>query len=117
MKILIQSNAGPFALSRRSIAVATSVLPADLVRRVAKLYVVREGGPEPFEYSSGRVVYFCIPGNSRDPHARDRALRELLLGFLRVESGGKFGVPLSDRHRDEFKTFVDEWHPRAYGQS
>jgi len=115
MKVVIQSNCGPYALSRRSIAVAASVLPARVTRRIATLVVVRDSaGPEPFEYDAeARSVQFRIPGDPRNPEAHDRALRELLLGFARLESGGAFGMSLSDRQRDAFKAFVDEWHPRC----
>ncbi len=115
MKVVIQSNCGPFALSRRSIAVAASVLPARITRRIATLLVVGESaGPEPFEYDPRRrIAQFCIPGDARDPQARDRALRELLLGFARLDSGGPFGVRLTDGQRDNFTTFVDEWHQQC----
>ncbi|HTK31878.1 MAG TPA: hypothetical protein VL332_07930 [Candidatus Saccharimonadaceae bacterium] len=115
MKVVLQSNSGPFALSRRSIAAAASVLPAGITRRVTKLLVVGESaGPEPFEFDPHeRIVQFRIPGDPHDVEARHRALRELLLGFARVDSGESFGMRLTDRQRDGFQGFVEEWLPRC----
>ncbi len=115
MKIVMQSDSGPFALSRRSIAVASSVLPTRITRRIAQLIVVGEHeGPEPFEYyPKRRLVQFCVPGNPHDAQARDRALHELLIGFARLDSGDTFGTRLTDRQRKALATFVDEWHPKC----
>lgn len=115
VKVVIQSNSGPFALSRRSIAAAASVLPARITRCIVTLLVVAESaGPEAFEYDARRrIAQFCFPGDPRDPQARDRALQELLLGFARLDSDSPFGVRLTDKQRDTFTTFVDEWHPRC----
>src|SRR5262245_28172967 len=94
MKVVIQSNSGPFALGRRSIALAASVLPARIVGRVTRLVVVGESaGPEAFEYDARRhSATFHLLGNARDAQARERALRELLLGFARIDASATFGV-------------------------
>lgn len=115
MKVVLQSNSGPFALSRRSVALAASVLPARIIRRVAKLVMVGEStGPEPFEFDPDkRIAQFCIPGDPHNVEARDRALRELVLGFARLDSSDSFGKSLTDRQRDTFQAFVDEWHPKC----
>lgn len=115
MKVVIQSNRAPFALSRRSLAVAASVLPARITRRVVTLIIVAEPvGPEAFEFDAGqRVAWFCIPGDSRDPQVRREALRVLLLGFARIDTGDRFSVRLPDARRGSFTAFVDEWLPRC----
>jgi hypothetical protein len=106
MKVVIQSNSGPFALSRHAVAAATSVLPARIVRRVAKLMLVGDARHStPFEYhSKERIATFCFPANPHDSRARDRALRELLIGLASLEP---------DPAGDDVETFVGEWLPRC----
>lgn len=115
MKVVLQSNSGPFALSRRSIAVAASVLPARIIRRVAEILIVGEStGPEPFEFNRDkRSARLSIPGDAHNAEVRDHALRELLLGFARLDAGESFGISLTDRQRSTFQSFIDEWHPRC----
>lgn len=116
MKLVFQSNSGPYALARRQIVAALSVLPDRLLRRVDELVLVGErGGADAIEHlARRRLVLLCIPGDSHDPQARERALRELLLGFARLESGDAFGEPLDERRRSELETRVDEWYPRCF---
>jgi hypothetical protein len=105
VKVVIQSNSGPFALSRRSVALATSVLPARILDRVATLVLVGDRPHEPFRYhSKERIAEFCLPGNSRDSGARDKALRELMIGFASLNPA---------REGDDVEPFVEEWLPRC----
>src|SRR6266581_5847406 len=115
MKVVFQSNSGPFALSRRSLAAAASVLPDRIIRRISKLVVVGESvGPEPFEFDrKKRVAQLCIPGDPHDAQARDRALRELLLGLARLDLNPEFQTSLTDGQRITLQAFADEWHPRC----
>jgi hypothetical protein len=112
MKVVIQSNCGPYGLSRRAIEAAAAVLPDHIIHQIDKLVVVSNAwGFEPFEYDPrGRVAYFSYAGDPTDRELRDRALRELLLGFARVDAGAEFRVRLSERQRATFNAFIDQWY-------
>lgn len=113
MKVVIQSNSGPYGLSRRGVEAACSVLPDGVVREIDQLVLVADKwGVEPFEYDpKRRVAYFAYPGDSNTKGIREDALRELLLGFARVEAGAEFRIRLTDRQRSEFGPFIDQWFP------
>ena len=99
----------------RAIRAVTSILPARVVQRVDRLLVRDQPvGPEPFEYDAAtkRAEFACL-GEPDDPEARDQALRELLLGFARVDSEAKFGIQLEETERAAFASLVAEWYPRC----
>src|SRR4051812_20284953 len=106
MKVSIESNSGPFVLSRRAVIATTSVLPAHVVARATRLDLV--GPPdaaEPFKFfPKQRIVHFCCRGNPRDANSRNRALRELLTGLARLDP---------NLHQEDVEAFVDEWVPRC----
>lgn len=113
MKIIIQSNCGPYGLSRRALEAAAQVVPARIVQQIDQLVVVaNRWGLEPFEYDpKRRVAYFSYPGDPNDEEVREGALRELLLGFARLDAGAEFGIHLTERQREEFRAFIDQWYP------
>ena len=115
MKIVIQSNCGPFGLSRRALEAVREVLPARLVQQIDELLVVADRwGVEPFEYDrKRRVAYFSYPGNSNDEEVRRKALHELLLGFARLDAGAEFRTHLSERQREEFRAFIEQWYAQC----
>jgi hypothetical protein len=112
LKLIIQSNSGPYGLNRRAVTAVCSVLPADIVAQIDRLVLVSERwGHEPFEYDPKRkVAYFAYPGDPNIESVRDGALRELLLGFARLEAGDKFKARLTAKQRDSFNAFIDHWH-------
>jgi hypothetical protein len=116
MKIVIQSNCGPYGLTRRALEAVSAVLPARIVERIDQLVVVKERwGPEPFEYDrKRRVVYFAYPGDSNRKEVREGALREFLFGCARLEAGGRFQVAMTDRQRKAFSEPVDRWYPACW---
>ncbi len=113
MKVVIQSNCGPFGLSRRGVEAACALLPDRIVRQIDKLVLVAEPwGVEAFEYDpKRRVAYFAYPGDSNVREIREAALRELLLGFARLDAGAEFGIRVTDGQRIEFGAFIDQWCP------
>ena len=115
MKIVIQSNCGPYALSRHDLEAVAGVLPARIVRQIDQLHVgSNRWGIEPFEYDPKRgVAYFSYPGDPTDAEVRQRALCELLLGFARLEANAEFRVHLSDRQREKFRPFIEQWYPQC----
>jgi hypothetical protein len=93
VKIVIQSDCGPYGLSRRALEAVAEVLPARIVQQIDQLLVVaNRWGVEPFEYDrKRRVAYSSYPGDSSDEEVRLQALRELLLalpGWMRAPSSG-----------------------------
>ena len=83
-----------------------------ILRQIDQLILVAERwGVEPFEYDpKRRVAYFSYPGDSKDAEVRQRALCELLLGFARLDAHAEFRVHLSDRQREEFRPFIEQWY-------
>ena len=115
MKIVIQSNCGPFGLSRRALEAVAEVLPTRIVHQIDQFVVVaNRWGVEPFEYDpKRRVAYFSYPGDPNDEEVRRQALHELLLGFARLDVGAEFRIHLSDHQREEFRGFIEEWYPQC----
>lgn len=115
MKIVIQSNCGPYGLSRRALEAVAEVVPARIVHQIDQLVVVSNSwGAEPFEYDpKRRVAYFSYPGDSNDEEVVGGALHELLLGLARLDAGAEFGIHLSDRQRDEFRGFIERWYSQC----
>lgn len=113
MKVVIQSNCGPYGLPRHALEAASTVLPARIIGQIDQLVVVaKPWGPEPFEYDpKRRIAYFAYPGDPNREEVREGALRELLLGFARLDVGGEFRIPLTARQRDDLSAFVDQWYP------
>jgi len=104
-----------YALSIRAIRAAVSILPKDVLQRIDRLLVLDQPvGPESFEYDARtKQAQFACLGDPDDPDASDRSLRELLLGFARVDADAAFGITLGDAERAAFDAFVDRWYPRC----
>lgn len=115
MKIVVQNHIGHYALSRKQVEAIYSVLPSALWNKVAQFHLCHDRrNSERFEYSQEtRIVYFSFPVKQKTAELVEAAVRELLIGLARLQSGSKFYLPLKQTERESYAPFVTEWFSKC----
>jgi hypothetical protein len=116
MKILVYNHYDQYALSRKEIELLVDLLPKEYWARISVLHLAHSHykKAEPFEYDEKtKVGYLIMPVKEKTAELRNVAIRELLLGLIRIKAKSRFFLPMKSIEREEYKAFVEEWLPRC----
>jgi hypothetical protein len=117
MKIIVAATRHFHALSRRQVERLFEALPPKYGAQIDEFVLSTfDRWPSPFTYlplTGNRRVEFCMVVDEKTSATTERAVREMLLGLARIESGSKFDRPLSDQERQEQTPFITKWLPAA----
>jgi len=115
MKVIVYNCRDQYALSRKQIEVIKKILPKEYFQPIKEFHITHTcTGSEVFEYSKeNKNAHFVFPVKEKTKEIVSNAVTELLIGLKRIKSSTKWDYPISEREREEYMVFNNEWHSKC----